>query len=290
MKLSPEDQESILALIARTYNDILAIEEQFKLLVGGGDYRARIDYFHDAIRAYTSGDTAHREKGGRLNVEFLAYDLTSLRYIQSMPLASFKPHEQHMGSPDTGVISMGSGQELATVKQARPDRKVREQLAELYQTYAVMYAALLKPFADNDYHDRIDDLMQDNAELKALKDQLAALADGKGSLNEAANLANHVNDDNLQKLMITFLQQKRYKNREDTQKLMAALKLQQEKNDKEIRAIEDAHLSYATGQLAVYEGSKDMLKKMASQGMNLVGKFVEASINATRSDMGRGNR
>lgn len=285
MKLSPKDQEALLAIVARIYTDLVAIEEEFKLLVGGGDFRPRIEYFHDAMRAYTSEDPKHRETGGRLNVELLAYDLACLRYIQSMPLSSFTPHAQ-AGSPTTDVISMGDGQALAS-RQHRPDRNTRERIAELYQNYAVLFSALLKPFADNDYHDRIDDLQHENGEMKQLMEQIAKLAAGKGSANEAANIANHLDSDDLRRLILAFLQEKRYKSRSDCDKLTGALKDQVNKKTKSIKAIEEAHMNYALSQLALYEGSKDMLKKMAGQGMNIVGKFVESSIAATRSELGR---
>ena len=59
------DQESIAQLLTRIYRDIFAIEEEFELLVGVDDFRPRIDYFHDAIRAFTSQDAAALRPGGR---------------------------------------------------------------------------------------------------------------------------------------------------------------------------------------------------------------------------------
>ena len=46
-------------------------------------------------------------------------------------------------------------------------------------------------------------------------------------------------------------------------------------------------MNYALAQLGIFEGSKDLLKKMASQGMNLVGKFVENAMAESRKDIGR---
>ncbi len=46
MKLSPAEQESIIALLTRIYTDIRDIEEEFQLLAGGSDFRPRIEYFH----------------------------------------------------------------------------------------------------------------------------------------------------------------------------------------------------------------------------------------------------
>ena len=53
-----------------------------------------------------------------------------------------------------------------------------------------------------------------------------------------------------------------------------------------------AHMTYATGQLAIYENSRDTIKKMAVKGFNIVGDFVadagEEEVG-TRHD-GRGRR
>jgi len=285
MKLSQQDQESLLAILARIYDDILVIEQEFGFLIGEGDFRPRIDYFHDAIRAFSSGDVAATEPGGRLSVELLAYDLACLRYIESMPLSPFKPHSQ-VGSPSTEVMSLGDGQALTT-RPKRADRNTRDRICELYKNYAVLFAALLKPVADRDYHDRVEDMQQEASDLKTLADEIGKLAKGEGNINMAANLANHLDSEDMRRLLMAFLQEKRYNNRADTARLMAALKGQATGRLGDIKAVEDAHMQYAMSQLAVYENSKDLLKKMASQGLNVVGKFVEASIAATKREMGR---
>lgn len=230
MKLSAAEQESLAALLSRIYHDILPMEEEYNLRVGEGDFRPRIEYFHDAVRAFTSGASAHREAGGRLTVEWLAYDVGCLRYLIAMPLSSFTPHGATL-SPQTALLK-ADGKPLPS--GPKPDRVAKERLRELYQRYAVLFAAMLKPFADADYHDRIEDLNQEVAALHAARREAAA--------KEA---------------------------------------------DREIAGIEKAHLEYAAAQLAIYEESKDMVKKLAAQGMNLVGKFVESSIAETKREMGR---
>jgi hypothetical protein len=57
--------------------------------------------------------------------------------------------------------------------------------------------------------------------------------------------------------------------------------------DKQIKTIEQAHFSFATGQLAIYENAREVVKKMAVSGMNIVGNFVESAVQAARSG-GRG--
>src|SRR5690606_15911414 len=95
MKLSPAEQDSLIQLLTRIYLDIVAVETEFKLMTGEGDFRPRIEYFHDAVRAFSSQDPAHMQPGGRLSVELLAYDVSCLRFLASMPLAPFKPHSAH---------------------------------------------------------------------------------------------------------------------------------------------------------------------------------------------------
>lgn len=283
MKLSPTEQESLVALLARIYDDIYAIEEEFQLLAGDHDFRPRIDYFHDAIRAFTSENPNEREKGGRLSVEMLAYDVACLRYIQSMPLAPFRPHGEGL-SPNAEVVAVTPG---LMAKGKRPDRVVREKISELYQHYAVLFSALLKPFADRDYKDRVDALNQDVQDMHDLRQQIEALTNGKGNLATVAATAQHVEEEELRQLLLTFLQQQKYHKKEDVKKLTNFLQTHSGRKDKEIAVLDTAHMNYALAQLGIFESSKDMLKKMAGQGLNLVGKFVEASVAETRRQVGR---
>jgi hypothetical protein len=279
MKLSPHEQEQIISLMTRMYTEICAIEAEFDLFIGEGDFRPRIEYFHDAIRAYFSQDAKAREEGGRLTVEWLAYDIQCLRYIQSMPLSPFTP-KGGMQSASSDLVTLDHN--LVT-KPKRPDRKTKENLVELYQHYAVLFAALLKPLADHDYHDRIDDLVHDVRDITAIIQQL----EGKGNTALIAQLAQHLEDDQLRGEVLAFLKQEKAKTTENNSKMITYLKGHIKKKDSNIKTIEDAHLNYALSQLAVFEASRDMLKKMAGRGMNLVGKFVENSIAATRQEMGR---
>ncbi|NBX03053.1 MAG: hypothetical protein EBR02_03100 [Alphaproteobacteria bacterium] len=277
--MTPE-QDTIVSIISKIYDEIFDIEQEYKLLMGDGDFRPRIDYFHDAIRAFVSGTA-----GERLSVEHLAYDIEGLRYLQATPLGVLRPHST-AGSPAVEVINVGFGQELAAAPK-RLDRTGRSRLSELYQHYAVLFSALMKAGADEDFIARTEDLNQDVKEMNAIIAQIAALASGKGSVETAAALAGQVEDANLHKLIIAFLQQKRYTRSEDVHKLTEAIKREIYDKDKRIKGIDQAHMRYAMAQLAVYEASKDVLKSMAQKGMNLVGKFVEASVAQTRQDRSR---
>lgn len=275
MKVNSKDQESIVALLTEIYLEIVEIEEKFKLIAGGGDMRPRIDYFHDAVRAFTSGGTHHP----RLRVELLAYDLQCLRYIERMPLAPFREGGENR-SPSQEVMTLDA--DLTTTGN-RPDRKIRTRISELYQHYAVMFAALLKPAADHDFQERTETLNNDARDVQAIIQQFETKID----VNIIAKLTQHLDEGELRVILTTFLQQKRQQNKDDVKKLTGHLKNHIKQKDIQIQSIDKAHLGFATTQLAIFEDSKDLLKKLATQGMNLVGKFVEASVADTKQQMGR---
>jgi hypothetical protein len=280
MKKTSQEQESIIGLLTRIYMEILEIEDEFQLMAGGNDFRPRIEHFHDAVRAFSSdGDYAPE----RLSVERLAYDLNCLRYIVSMPLASFKTDGGPM-SPSADLVVLDKG---LSVRSRRPGRAVRERITELYQTYSVLFAALLKPSADNDYHDRIDNLNQDVEDLHKLGSQLDALMDDKSRLPRVITAIQHLEEDGLREELMKFMQQNKHAKRDNLKKLVQFLKEHAAGKDKQIEAIEQAHMTYVMSQLGIFENSKDMLKKMAAQGMNLVGRFVENAVAQSRREMGR---
>ncbi len=278
MKLSAAEQEQLTSLLTRLYQEICEIETQHELLAGEGDFRPRIDYFHDAVRAFFSQDPAALEDGGRLNVENLAYDLSCLRYLQENPLSPFKPKGRQL-SPSSDLMVIN---QMPASSRTRPDRATRERISELYQHYAVLFAALLKPLADNDFLQRTDEL---NHDVKEINDVIKQL---QGKSIEAINEAvAHVEDPMLRGELLAFIQQGGLKQKDQIDKLIQYLKEHKTKRDAAIKLIDNAHMQYAVSQLAVYENSKDMIKNLASKGMNLVGKFVEASISQTRREMGR---
>lgn len=279
MKLSQSEQDQILALMTRLYVDISDIESRHNLLIGEGDYRPRIEYFHDAIRAFTSKKPVTSDGKSRLNIEWLSYDVQALRYVQSMPLASLSPHPHFSASTDIANRTKGA---LAPASQ-RPDRATKEQLAELYQRYAILFAALLKPFADNDYYERTDEANQDIATILSLVAQLE-----KGGATAALTDSIHNLEDDVLRIMLqNFVQSGKIKKPQEMNKLLTALKGEVKKKNKTVKTVEQAHMDYALAQLGLYEASKDVVKKMAASGMNLVGNFVEKAMRETQRELGR---
>src|SRR3954468_16476946 len=94
-----------------------------------------------------------------------------------------------------------------TVKRARPDRTVKERLSELYQSYAVLFAALLKPNADRDYHERVDNLNQDVEDLHKLNEGLEGMLTNPQQLTKVMNAVQHLDEDGLRHELLNFMQQ-----------------------------------------------------------------------------------
>lgn len=284
MKISQPEQEALTSIITRIADEISEIEESYQLCVGEGDFRARIEYFHDAVRAFTSlpVDPAAAQ---RLSVELLAYDVSCLRYLQSMPLSHFKPSAQRYSAQNALVVARPRG----STQNGRPPREVKQKLADLYQYYTVLFCAIFKPIADNNYQDRVEDLNQSVEELAGLEQAVDKLAKGGGSIQEVMAHCQHLGDEALAQTIQQMLMAGQG-NKQKLQALLTAIKERSKQADHEIDVLDAAHLNYGMAQLSVYEDGKDIVKKMAAQGLNLAGRFVEASMNAAARDMGRSGR
>lgn len=275
MKINSKDQEVILSLLTQLYLEIVSIEQKFKLIAGRGDMRPRIDYFHDAVRAFAGEGANHP----RLSIENLAYDLKCLNYIRQMPLSPFRDGTEG-SSPSQEIITTDIA---LTTTGNRPDRKIRAQITELYGKYSVMFAALLKQAADYDYEEREQTIKNDTKDLYSIIHQF----ENKIDIDTITQLTHQLDETELRVIILTFLQHKKHKNKSDIEKLLKHLKNIIKQKDKNIEILEKSHHNFAMAQLSIFENSKDMLKDLALQGMNLIGKFVEASIAESKRQMGR---
>lgn len=257
----------IIDILARLYSEIREIEASQGLLFGGGDFRPRIDYFHDAVRALASG--APRE---RLTVEKLAYDVEAMRYLQSMPLASLNTQP---ANPKSGGRKLALREMLPVRQPPKPDRQVKQRLSELYQQYGVLFSSLFKPLADNDFHARTEELNGAMEELYAVMGVVERASGGKQALIESAA---HIEDPTLRAQVIALLKSGR------TQEALALMKTAKQKTDADIKKLDNAHSQYAMAQLGLYEDGKEVVKKLAASGMNLAGRFVESAMAAAARD------
>ena len=67
MTFNHSQQQAIIELMTGKYAQILPIEQEWGIRLHEGDMRPRIEHFHDAVRALTSGEANIYEKNSRLS-------------------------------------------------------------------------------------------------------------------------------------------------------------------------------------------------------------------------------
>ncbi len=273
-----DGQQAVVALLGELFARIRPIEDEWGIRLREQDLRPRIEHFHDAVRALTSGDAKAYASGGRLSVEYLAYDLGQLRAVQAKPVGLINRATQ---KPAPGAMVV-KGDASA---RALPDQKTRGELAKLYKQYTVFYAALFAVQAGDDFQVRSEQAEQQMDDLASIQAVLQKLLKGQITAREAENAMMHVERDDLRERMNSMLRKGKPSPADMTQAMNSITTIRQGLVG-EKKKIADAHLSYATGQLAVYEESRDMVKQMAGQGLNLAGKFLQQA--AQQAGMGRG--
>jgi hypothetical protein len=275
----PAQQQAVISLMGEQYQRIRAIEAEWSIRFREEDLRPRIDHFHDCVRALSSGDPPAYARGGRLTVEYLAYDLAELRRIPAKPVGVINRTTEK--SPTGALVVAGTSSQ----SRRTPDQKTRSELASLYTQYTVLFSALFAVPADDDFRARSEQAEAQGEDLAAVKAVLEKLLKGTITARDAEAALMHVERDDLRDRMLDLLARGKPQPSDTMRALTQISTISQGLRDDKKR-VEAAHLSYATGQLAVYEESRDLVKKMAANGLNLAGKFLE---QATRNaSMGRG--
>lgn len=282
MAFDAAEQAAIIELMNGKYHTILSIENEWNIRLAEGDMRARIEHFHDAVRALTSGSAGLYEKHSRLSVEQLAYDLSLLRQVQDRPV---------------GTINRATEKSLATalVKQNEavagyaklPPQGLRTELVMLYRDYTVFFAALFAEVAERNYQSRVDYIDASVADIGLIEQILEQLVAGTMTPEQALQEMMHVERDDLRERIQALLARKKLSVREK-QEALALLGEIERGLEQEKKNIEQSHMTYSTGQLAVYEDAKDTVKRLASAGLNLAGRFVENAMLAAQRGKGRG--
>lgn len=282
MQFDGTEQVAIIELMHGKYGKILGIEGEWGIRLHEGDMRPRIEHFHDAVRALTSGSADMYAKNSRLSVENLAYDIGQLRQVQGKPVGLINRATEK----STGSALVKQGEEGAATRKL-PPAAVRGQLVGLYRDYTVFFAALFVEAADLNYQSRMENMEQSQADLQLIEEVMSQLIAGKISTAQALHELMHVEEDRLRERISGLLAKKGVSAREmqDAKALMTQIKHGQ---NEEKKRLETAHLHYATGQLAVYEEGKETLKRLQQQGLNLAGKFVENAMRGAGQDKGRG--
>lgn len=271
--MSQESKAALLPVLHGQYGNILSIEEEWGIRFAEGDHRPRIEYFHDAVRALTSGTADLHGKHSRLSVEHLAYDLAMLRQVQSKP---------------AGIINkatdLSAGSDLVTADQAgatrqrKPDRATRNELATLYKDYTVIFAAIFAEIADLNFKSREEEMDENIADIGLVESVLQQLTNGQMTKEQAEAALDEVEMDELREKMIAAIRTKKKLGLAEMEQITAQLKGIEGAMKAEMQKVDTAHLHYATARLAVYEESKDTVKRLAAQGMNLAGKFVDQAL------------
>jgi hypothetical protein len=279
MPFEPSEQAAIIELMHGKYGQLLGIEAEWGIRLHEGDWRPRVEHFHDAVRALTSGSADMYAKASRLSVENLAYDLGQLRQIQSKPIGLINKVTEKSASTEI-VKKSDAGASVPRM----PPQPVRAQLISLYRDYMVFFAALFAQVADINYQSRMETMDNSVADLAMIESVMGQLIAGKITAAQAMEQLMHVERDDLRERIQAMLARKALTAREKQEAL--ALIGQIEKGlAAEQKKLEQSHMHYATGQLAVYEEAKDTIKRMQQQGLNLAGKFVA---NAMAQSAGRG--
>ena len=272
-------KQSLIPIMTGQYQRLYEIEAEWGIRLHEGDQRPRIDYFHDAVRALTSGEADLYAKHSRLSVEHLAYDLDQLRRAQGEPAGTRNRSNQQ--SPHTDVALAGGP---AQGRARGPDRGLRAEISQLYKDYTVLFAALFAEVAGHNFQARIEEVDQAVEDISVAEQSLEKLGSGQISQQQAQALLEQIEKDELRERLQLAIANRPIRMSEAEQ-LIAGLKASEVQLEHEKMVIEKAHLNYVTGQLAVYEQSKETIKRLAAQGMNLAGRFVE---NALSQQAGRG--
>ena len=266
-----EAKQSLIPIMNGQYERLYAIESQWDIRLHEGDQRPRIDYFHDAIRALTSGEGDPYAKNSRLSVEHLAYDMSQLRLAQSYPAGQL--NRTNRGSPHAEV--MVAGEQSAAPRG--PDRATRADITQLYKDYTVLFAALFAEIADMNFQARSEEVDSAVEDVTKVEEVLKQLANQVINQQQAMQLLDQIEVDALRERVQLAIQSRTIR-RAEADQIIDQLKGMEAQMEKEKLVINKAHLNYVTSQLAVYEESKETIKRLAAQGMNLAGKFVEQAV------------
>ena len=269
---------ALIPIMNSQYERIAAIEAEAGIRFREGDMRPRIEYFHDAVRALTSGEASPYAPTGRLSVEHLAWDVAQLRQIPGNPLGKL-----HKGAEKVAGAELMTQEDAAFRMAGASPRAIRAELAQLYKDYTVLFVALFAEVADMNFKSRKEEMDFAVGDVAQVKNVLNQLAKGQINVQQAQLLLEQVEEHHLREEVQQIVSQNQLHLHGGA--LMQRLGQLDAKLGAAGQAIDKAHLSYVTSQLAVYEESKDIVKRLAAQGMNLAGKFVE---NAMQQSAGKG--
>jgi hypothetical protein len=245
-------------MLGRIAEEIRPTEVRLDLR-GEKDARPRIDGFQDAVRAF---ETGHDMK--RLTLELLSYDVQMLRYLCAHPLAP-----------------------ALTIKNSPPSAEL-QRYRDAYRHYAVLFAALFAETADAEHQDRMQTEEEAQAILTALEEAaLKATRQGEAMVDVEALARQYGLDDPRLTPLLARLRRAALTGSKMTAQTLAECKAMKKTLAREAERDELAHRAYALAQLALYENAPDVVKKLASPGVNLMGSHIEDAVQSERDERGR---
>ncbi|MDG1287231.1 MAG: hypothetical protein P8P30_06655 [Rickettsiales bacterium] len=276
MQSGSNPKDALVPLLGELYGRIYHAEVEIGLWAGENDHRPRIERFHDAVRAYTNNMSPYAS-GSRLAIEQLAWDISMLRSIQSHPLTPM-PKSQRK-SADTGLAvrksnAVGSHGNARVAASAH-----KKQLGDDYRHYAVLFTALLATTADLNHQSRMDDK---DAVVEELANLRASIT-GK-TVNLHALAAQKIYDPQV----LLEIQSLLPKGTIGTGEALVAINRLLQKTDSDQDKLDKAHITWLSGQLAMYEQGKEVVQELMRQGMNLAGRFLQDTMARDQGGPGRG--
>lgn len=278
-------RDALIKIMNATYETVRVIEAEHGLSVGDKDFRPRIEYFHDAVRVLSHRPEDMYLPKTRLSVEHLAYDMSCLRYIQERPLAKLNPGtpSPKTRTPPEGMAKLPAipgavNQPVAVVPKAMTPY-VKVELAEHYRSYTVLYAALFAETADINFQTRQSENDTKVEDMAQIEQMIKLLEQGQMQLEQVEQAIEQLEDVALRTELMAILHKRGQKKREMFALLGNTLKQWMWGVDAETKSMDKAHMNFLSGQMVMYQESKDLIRKLSAQGMAMAGKFLEDALS-----------
>lgn len=239
----------LLRLIGPLYDEISALELELSLRATRTDLRPRIDVFHDAVQALSSG------RGYQLTVPQLADNLRSLRTIAENPRHALDDTPSFSAQTLPVVVPPGGGR--------RYDPRFG-RLSELYRNYTVLYAGLFGESAETQYRGEKEAY---DAHVAFLAGLAAQVKSGELSTEALAGVLRNADEPEL-------AEEARTAGRDGAGK---ALRKGMQRTDAAKEQLDKHYVRFLSSQMVVFQDAKELVQKLAMAGINVAGSYVQSS-------------
>jgi hypothetical protein len=275
-----DKQQFLINIIQNKYAEISEIERKFGIFGMEGDFRPRIEHYHDAIRAIGHDVGDGLERNSRLSAENLAHDVEMLRQITARPTVAGRG-EQHLSTHNELTLASEVGIDNS------PSSATKRQLTALYRDYTVFFIALMLEKIEDNINARTEEnnvLVQD---CYRLEQALAGLESGAIDINAVIKSAKMLENDGLRHKIMNMLA-KGTPTKDEISSSIATLQNVRRNLATEQKTLNTAGMRFATSHLMVYEGAKDTVKQLMQSGVNIAGKHTESAMQHNQGNKERG--